>query len=112
MKNIYENIFYYTVNVTYILYIIILFGVGGFAPEYLEYLNIFLKLYIGLILFIRFNPLTYKSKKFTEFDRKLVFSSSIFLLLSTALISGIENYIKNKSKKLISPTIDKIKSLI
>ena len=38
---------------------------------------------------------------FTEFDRKLLFSTGIILLLSTTLISGIEAYIKHKSKDIV-----------
>lgn len=110
LEQVYENIFLYSINFSYVLYIFILFGVGGFAPQYLEILKGFLKIFVGSLLFIRYNPITYKEKKFGEFDRKLVFSSSIFLLLSTAFISGIENYIKSKSETLISPTINRIKS--
>tara|TARA_Y100000816_G_C25747235_1_gene393061 strand:+ start:127 stop:477 length:351 start_codon:yes stop_codon:yes gene_type:complete len=107
---LYENVFLYSINFSYVLYIFILFGVGGFAPQYLEILKGFLKIFVGTLLFIRYNPFTYKEKKFGEFDRKLVFSSSIFLLLSTAFISGIENYIQIKSEILFTPTINRIKS--
>ena len=96
INKIQENIYLYAINFSYILYIFALLGIGGFAPEYLEILKNFLKIYVGLLLFIRYNPLTYKKTNFGEFDRKLVFSSSIFLLLSTALIGGIENYLKHK----------------
>jgi hypothetical protein len=101
MNKIYEQVFLYSINVSYFLYIIILLGVGGFAPEYLDHLKTFLRIYIGLLLFINFNPITYKEKKFGEFDRKLVFSSSVFLLLSSTLISGIENYLQETSKHFV-----------
>ena len=69
MKKIYQKIFLYSINASYILYFIVLFGVGGFAPQYLEYLRSFLKFYIALILISLYNPLTYKERKFEEFLR-------------------------------------------
>jgi hypothetical protein len=84
----------------------VLFGVGGFAPQYLEYLRSFLKFYIALILISLYNPLTYKEKKFEEFDRKVVFSSAIFLLLSTTAFSGVEKYVQERGQYLISSGAD------
>ena len=98
---LYENIFINCLNLSYVLYIIILLGISSYAPKYLEYLKTFLQYFVGGILFIRYNPITYKEKKFGDFDRRLVFYSSIFILLSTSLIKGIEEYFKNESKKLI-----------
>ena len=72
------------------------------APEYLSYLRNFLKIYIGLLLIYFYNPIMYKEKKFTSFDRNLVFSAGIFLLLSTTLLSGIEEYIKENGLNLIN----------
>ena len=55
IKNIYQTIFLYSINTSYILYFIVLFGIGGYAPQYLEYLRVFLKVYIALLLI--FTPL-------------------------------------------------------
>tara|TARA_B100000424_G_C22835792_1_gene446225 strand:- start:542 stop:868 length:327 start_codon:yes stop_codon:yes gene_type:complete len=102
MKKIYQDIFLYGLNFSYILYFMVLLGVGSIAPQYLSYLRIFLKVYVALLLIYFYNPLTYKEKKFSNFDRKLVFSAGIFLLLSTTLLRGIEEYIKQKSKTLFN----------
>ncbi len=101
MTKLSERIFLYSLNASFALYIIVLFGVGGYAPQYLEFLKSFLRIYIGLLLFINYNPYTYKQKQFGEFDRQLVFSSGIFLLLSSTLISSIEIIFNIKHKTLL-----------
>ena len=100
-ENIIEKIFLVALNTSYVLYFLVMFGIGNFAPQYLEIIETFLKIFVGLILFIRYNPITYKKKQFGEFDRRLVFSSSIFLLLSTALMGSIEAIIKNQTNQFL-----------
>jgi hypothetical protein len=87
-------------------------GIGKFAPQYLEQVQTFLKLYIGGLLFIRYNPVTYKDRRFREFDRRIVFTCSIFLLLSTALISGIKRRLKDKAGPYVDKTVTRIKDKI
>ena len=106
-----ELVFLYLINISFVLYIIVLLGIGGFAPTYLRYLRTFLQIYIGILLVLRYNPFTYKGKDFGEFDRQLVFSSGIFLLLSTALIGSIEKYLQNKTIELISTGVSSIATL-
>jgi len=101
INEINEKIFLYSINVSYVLYFFVLLGIGNFAPHYLELLKNFLKIFVGTLLFIRYNPITYKKKQFSEFDRRLVFSSSIFLLLSTALVGSIETNLKNKASNIL-----------
>jgi len=106
-----ELVFLYLINISFVLYIIVLLGVGGFAPKYFHYLKTFLQIYIGILLVIRYNPITYKGRDFGEFDRRLVFSSGIFLLLSTALIGSIQKYLQNKTTELISTGISSIANI-
>lgn len=105
LSNINEKIFLYSMNASYVLYFFVLLGIGNFAPHYLELLKNFLKIFVGALLFIRYNPITYKEKRFSEFDRRLVFSSSIFLLLSTALVSSIETKLKNQASNILHNNI-------
>lgn len=91
--SIYKSIFLYGNMILYILSFFVIFGITTIAPIYLKYIRSFLQIYIGILLIILYNPLTFKKKDFTEFDRKLIFSSGIFLLLSSALISIIEQNI-------------------
>tara|TARA_Y100000591_G_C21833149_1_gene700874 strand:- start:428 stop:781 length:354 start_codon:yes stop_codon:yes gene_type:complete len=106
LSNIKENVFLYSINVSYILYFLVLIGVGNFAPYYLDLLKNFLKIFVGALLFIRYNPITYKEKRFSEFDRRLVFSSSIFLLLSTALLRSIETKISENASNILRNNIN------
>jgi hypothetical protein len=106
-----ELVFLYLINISFVLYIIVLLGVGGFAPRYFHYLKTFLQIYIGILLVIRYNPITYKGRDFGEFDRQLVFSSGIFLLLSTALIGSIQQYLQNKTTTLINTGISSIANI-
>jgi hypothetical protein len=101
IKKFSELVFLYSINISFLLYIIVLFGVGGIAPQYLAQLKTFLQIYIGFLLFITYNSFTYKERQFGEFDRQLVFSSGVFLLLSNTIISSYESYIQNKTKELI-----------
>lgn len=102
MNDVYKKIFLYGINLSYILYFIVLFGVTGYAPEYLNYLRNFLKVYIAVLLIVLYNPYIFRKKsEFGEFDRKLVFSSGIFLLLSTTLIGGIEEYFRQQGAKIM-----------
>jgi uncharacterized membrane protein (DUF485 family) len=112
MTKLSEQIFLYSLNASFILYIIVLLGVGGYAPQYLETLKSFLRIYIGLLLVINYNPYTYTDRKFGEFDRQLVFSSGIFLLLTSTIISSIESYIQYNAKNIISNSISQIQSIL
>lgn len=91
---VHEIIFLYSIYLTYILTFLIILGLSTLAPIYLKYLKTFLQVYIGLILVFFYNPISYnKDKKFTEFDRKLIFTSGTFLLLSSVLITYVDDYL-------------------
>jgi hypothetical protein len=98
--------FLYSLRASFLLYIIVLLGVGGFAPQYLDQLKSFLRIYIGSLLVIYYNPITYSERKFGEFDRQLVFSSGVFLLLSSTIIGSIESYLQNNAKLIIGNNIN------
>ncbi len=102
MNKLYQNILLYGLNISYILYFIAMLGLSSLAPQYLSYLRIFLKIYIALLLIYFYNPISYKKKNFTDFDRKLVFSAGIFLLLSTTIVNSIEIYLQDKTSLITS----------
>ena len=90
MLKLYENIFFVGVLLTYIFIVSIIFGFGGNKiGDYLSILNFFMKIYICLLIIYRFNP--FVKSTFTDFDKRLVFSSSIFLL-STVTIEEFFKY--------------------
>jgi hypothetical protein len=94
MPNVYEfqeKVFDYVSVITYILYIVIAFGLSASVPKYLDDLLFYTKMYISLFLIYRFNPFTLS--KFTPLDAKMAYNAGIFLLFTTALNSVLVKYI-------------------
>ena len=75
---------------TYFLYIVIALGLSTSAPQYLDTLTNWTKLYVSSFLIIRFNP--FNRVKMTPLDAKIAFNAGVFLLVSTAL----GKYLKQK----------------
>ena len=76
---------------SFALYFAIAIGLSANAPEYLDKLQSYTKLYVSLFLIWRFNPL--RRVRFTKLDAKIVFSAGIFLLTTSAFESIIRNYL-------------------
>jgi len=79
---VHEVVFDLSLYLSYILYVFAYFQIGFNNPKYLDMLQNLMKYYVTIFLLIRFNP--FVKSQFTEFDRKVVFSSAIFLLATTA----------------------------
>jgi len=77
--------------ITWLLYIVIALGLSANAPQYLDDLHSFIKLYISLFLIYRFNP--FRRVKFTGLDAKIAFSAGVFLLGTTAIDGIIKTYL-------------------
>ena len=102
MNKVYQDIFLYGLNFSFVLYFLAMLGISSLSPQYLSNLRIFLKIYVSILLIYFYNPISYKEKKFTDFDRKLAFSAGIFLLLSTTIVDSIELFLKDKTKLIFS----------
>lgn len=74
---------------SYFLYIIAYFRLEQYNPKYSHMLEQVIKYYIIGFLMIRFNPLT--KSTFTEFDRRIVFASAIFLLTTTTITEYVKD---------------------
>ena len=81
MAKFHEFVFQSVLYLSYFLYVVAYLQIGYYNPKYLDMLQLYMKYYVTLFLLIRFNPFT--NNQFTEFDRKVVFSSAIFLLTTT-----------------------------
>ena len=96
-----EN-FYYTLLYTfYAVYFLVVLNLAYFksVTAYLPLIQSALKYFVILFLIIRFNP--YSHETFTEFDKKIVFSSSFFLLSTTAVTDFLLSYFnKNVAHKM------------
>ena len=88
----FQNIaFDFIVFISWLLYILVALGLSATAPQYLDYLNSFVKIYVSLFLIYRFNP--FRQIKLTNLDSKIAFSAGIFLLGTTAINEIIKKYI-------------------
>lgn len=99
MTRFQERVFYIAVSISYILYGLTLFGLYKKAPGYLYTLNMAMRMYVSLFLILRFNP--YVINTFTDFDRKIAYTSGIFLLLTTTLTDILMKYINSFELKFI-----------
>jgi len=86
-----NNMYDIVVYITWGLYIIIALGLSANAPQYLDDLQNFIKIYVSLFLIYRFNP--FRSVKFTSLDAKIAFSAGVFLLATTAINNILHNYL-------------------
>jgi hypothetical protein len=80
--------------VVYFLYIVAYLGIWNRAPEYLDYLRTLLKLYVGIVLVLTFNPFINLSSGIM--NRQIAFSAGIFILTGLSLdkIQGVLNYLQ------------------
>jgi hypothetical protein len=84
--------------ITYFLYIVVAFGLSSQAPQYLNDLLYFTKVYVSLFLVYRFNP--FRDVQFTELDRKIAFSAGTFLLATIAIDKILKIYLPKFSNTL------------
>ena len=100
-KNIHafqNRMFDIVLYVTYILYIAIALGISANAPEYLDELQYYIKLYVSLFLIYRFNP--FRRVKFTGLDAKIAFNAGWLLLATSALNGVLKTYLDNLKQYL------------
>ena len=104
------NIFIF---VSYATYFLLLAGVLTKEPSYLSALDFYARLYVCLFLVYRFNPLR-KKVPFNYLDRKIVFTSALFLLtitISNTIASTYLDKVKTEVKTNISKTKNEIKKI-
>ena len=86
-----SQLFDLIIIITWSLYIIIVLGLSANAPNYLDDLQYYVKIYVSLFLILRFNP--FRHVKFTYLDAKIAFNAGIFLIMTTFIGSFIQKYI-------------------
>jgi len=85
--------FTFIMYLTWILYFIILLGLSAKAPQYLNDLQYYVKIYVSLFLILRFNP--FRQTRFTKLDASIAFSAGVFLLTTTAIDKIVITYLKD-----------------
>ena len=91
------QVFSFILYLTWILYFAIAFGLSANAPQYLNDMQYYVKIYVSFFLILRFNP--FRRVKFTELDAKIAFSAGMFLLTTTAF-EGILKYYLNEIESI------------
>lgn len=102
-QNVMYNIIIY---VTWILYILVSLGLSLNAPEYLDTLQYYVKIYVSLFLMYRFNP--FRHVRFTNLDAKIAFTAGALLFTTTYINAIIQNYIKEITKFLTGNSINNL----
>lgn len=109
----YTSYYKYTDVIFYGTYALILLGFYNTIPEYIPVLRNTI-LYIAVfILLVRFNTISWTNpkfailggNKFSEFDRKLIISTCIFILLTHIVSEAVANYTKDQINKNITQPI-------
>jgi hypothetical protein len=90
-------------------FVIVLYTLGiiNSTPKSLLELNSFIKIIIAAYLIYRFNDFNDKKTVFTEFDRELVFTTSVYIIflsfadLIFTYLTDVRNIVKEHSKELL-----------
>lgn len=84
-QKIQEYMFDIFIIFSWSILVLIVLGVFHGKPTYFHYIEIFVKIYIGIFLMIRYNPFKIPGMefKFTELDRKIIFSAGLIILSSS-----------------------------
>jgi len=91
IHEIQEFTFNIIIVISYILYGTFALGLSANSPQYLADLDYYVKIYISLFLLWRFNP--FRTIKFNSLDRKIAFSSGLFLFTTSALNQILSRYL-------------------
>lgn len=122
----YQYVFVIATYLTYVLYFVAYVGVWKNAPEYLDELQYFFKIFISLVLIALFHP--FSKTTFTPFHRQVVFTAAVYLLTTTTFsiflkrASDIKNRFKLEKERgawrlvvdkfpLKEPVVDRLSSL-
>ena len=100
-----HRVFYYWIQIVYyILFTFSLLGIYFVSPTYLPILTNFIKLYIAILLIWKFNPY-HANSPIQSYERNLVFSSAIYLLLTTTFGDILQDYGHSILVKILPGTI-------
>lgn len=111
--HMHTSAYLWTVFIIHVTYAIVLVGFVETEPAYLTAIEYYVKVYVSIFLIWRFNPY-YHTNKFTETDRRIVFSAAIFIVTTSVLKQVIEQYrphIKATVRSLFQPLVSAVRVL-
>ena len=102
MQSVQYKLFTLFIIIFYAFAIVSALGVYPNAPDYVETMDYYMRIYICLFLIWRFNPLS--NHRFDELDKKIVFIAGMLILSTTALNQYFVIF-KTKIKDTVLPII-------
>lgn len=90
LSNNSATMYYILVTFFYLAYILAFLGIYYVEPKYTEYLSIVIRLFVAIVLLIRFNP--YFKVRFNENDKILISAAAFFLLVNTGVTEVLFYY--------------------
>jgi len=79
------SVYYWLIGILYALYFGSIFGIARVDPKYTDYINVGVRIFIAVILLIRFNP--FRRLNCTSNDRVMIMASAVFLLINEGVSS-------------------------
>ena len=86
-------VFTTTMVIIHLCYIIVFFGIIAIDTNYMNYLNVFIEVFVCLFLIARFHP--FRHHKLHKYDSTIIFGSAILLLTNLGANEFIFNNIFN-----------------
>jgi hypothetical protein len=115
--NKYTAYYKYVEFFIYFVYAIVILGIYNTVPAYIPLLRNAILYITVFILLIRFNRLSWNNPKFTiiggntfsEFDRRLIISSCVFILVSHIASEALIEHAKRQFQvKVIHPVVNRV----
>ena len=100
-----RDLYHWTQIIYYIIFSFSLLGIYLISPVYLPIITNFVKLYIAILLIWKFNPYYYINTRIYSHERNLIFSSAIYLLLTTTFGDILQDYGRVFFVKILSRTM-------
>lgn len=105
----YENLYYFLLGITYILYFVLFLTGWNQAPQYLTQINLITQVFVGFLLLWFFHPL--QNYKFSPFHQTIAFTAGFFLIYSTILTKLME-YVQEWTKPYHNSAIEGLRKAI
>jgi hypothetical protein len=81
------KIYYIVIGILYTGYILTFLGIYYANPEYIQQLNIFIRVFVSVVLLVRFNP--FNEVVVSKSDRILISAAAFFLLITTGVNDSV-----------------------
>lgn len=110
--NLHTTTYLWTMTALHLLYAVVLIGLVETEPSYITTIEYYVKVYVSVFLIWRFNPY-FHTTKFTEIDRRIVYSAALFILTTSVLKGVIDQYrphIKAFIRSTFHPVISAVRA--